>query len=144
MANKPKHICGKIRKGLVSPSAHPPAVGDDEEVPERGGGAGECAESPPEPLRHLKHLVGMLSSSHSSTFFRYHSFSPESRYMIAPAPQFRQYPKMGGPLTEISEESWGDMAISFDDVKRARGRFRFQRLSKGNLQPRPKASLTVT
>ena len=94
-------------------------VGDDGGVSERGGGAGECAEPSPEPLRHLKHLVGMLFSSHSSTFFRYHSFSPVSRYMIASAPQFRQYSEMGGPQTEISEEVWGDMATSFDVVKRA-------------------------
>ena len=95
-------------------------MGDDEGVSERGGGAGGCAESSPEPLRHLKHLEGMLLSSHSSTFFRYQSFSPESRYMIAPAPQLRQYPEMGGPLT-VTSSVWGDMAACFDDLKRACG-----------------------
>ena len=80
----------------------------------------ECRIGEVEPLRHLKHLVGMLLSSNSSTFFRYQSFSPESRYMIASAPQFRQYPEMGGPLTVISSV-WGDMATSFGDVKRVCG-----------------------
>jgi len=69
---------------------------DDGEVSERGGGAGEFAESSPEPLRLLKHLVGMLLSSH-----------------------IRQYPEIGGALAGISEEGWGDMATRFDDVKRA-------------------------
>ena len=41
--------------------------------------------------------------------------------MIASAPQFRQCPEMGGPLTEISEEGWGDMATSYGDVKNACG-----------------------
>ena len=64
-------------------------VGDDEGVSERGGGVGECAESPPEPLRHLKHLADMLLSSQASAFFRHYSCSPGSRNMISSTPQFR-------------------------------------------------------
>ena len=103
-------------------------VGDDGGVSERGGGAGEFAGSSPGPLRHLKHLVGMLLSSQSATFFRYHSFSPESRCMIAFAPRFRQYLEMGGPLVRISEE--GEMATRCDDVKRTCCRCKLQRLKK--------------
>ena len=66
-------------------------------------------------MRHLKHLAGMLLSSRLATFFRYHSFSPASRCMIAPFPQLRQYPEMGGPLARTSEE--GDMATRFGDLK---------------------------
>ena len=64
-------------------------VGDDGGVSEREGGAGEFAESSTEPKKHLKHLVRMLLSSQSATFFRYRPFSVGSRCMIAFALQIR-------------------------------------------------------
>ena len=50
--------------------------------------------------------------------------------MITSAPQIREYLEMGGPLAGISEEGWGDMATSFDDVKRTCWKGYFHRLSK--------------